>query len=77
MYLPLIHHMIHAEMQSDRLRRMQYQSLIDAIERDRMQSRPSRKVFGWLGTQMIVWGTKLQGSPNIDETTFPVSVTAH
>ena len=81
MYLPLIHHMVHAEMQSDRLRRMQHQSLIDAIERDRMQNKTDSKVFGWLGTQMIAWGTKLHGSPNTNtgcqETSYKVSLTAH
>ena len=81
MYLPLIHYVVHIEMQSDRLRKMEYQSLMDLIERDRRQNRIDRKAFRWLGTQMIAWGTKLQGSPNIDtgcqETTFPVSVTAH
>ena len=80
MYLPLIHYTIHAEMRSDRLRRMQHQSLIDAIERDRRQNNTTHKVVGWLGTQMIAWGTKLQGSPSADiecqETAF-VSITAH
>jgi len=60
---------------------MQYQSLMNIIERDRRQNSANRKVFRWVGSQMIAWGTKLQGSPNIDagcqETTFPVSVTAH
>jgi len=81
MYLPLIHYVAHIEMQSDQLRKTQYQNLINLIERDRRQNRPGRKVFKWLGTQMIAWGTKLQGSPNIDtgcqETTFNVSATAH
>lgn len=81
MYLPLIHYVVHAEMQSDRLSKMQHQNLMDIIERDRRQNSAGHKVFRWLGTQMIAWGTKLQDSQNIDtgfqETTFHVSVTAH
>ena len=81
MYLPLIHHVVHAEMQADRLNKMQYQSLVNLIERDRRQNNVDRKVFRWLGSQMITWGTKLQGSPSIDagrqETTLHVSLTTH
>jgi len=80
MYLPLIHYVVHAEMQADRLRKTQYQNLINLIERDRKQNRPGRKVIKWLGTQMIAWGTKLQGSPKdtgCQETTLSVSVTVH
>ena len=68
-------------MQADRLNKMQYQSLVDLIERDRRQNKIDRKVFRWLGSQMIAWGTKLQGSKNIDagcqETTLHVSLTTH
>lgn len=81
MYLPLIHLVVHTEMQLDRLIRVQHQSMLNAIERDRRQNRTSRKVFGWLGTQMIAWGTKLQSPQNSDtgcqETLFKVSTIAH
>jgi len=81
MYLPLIHYVVHTEMQADRLNKMQYQSLVNLIERDRRQNKVDRKVFRWLGNQMIAWGTKLQGSPDIDtgrqETTLHVPLTTH
>ena len=77
MYLPLIQYVVHTERQSHNLQ----QCMLNAIERDCGQNKTSRKVFEWLGTRMIAWGTKLQGSPNIDtgcqETTFNVSVTVH
>jgi hypothetical protein len=66
MYLPLVHLVVHAEIQADRFVRMQQQSLLETIEQDRRQNRTGPKVFGWLGTQMIAWGTKLQGFRNTD-----------
>jgi hypothetical protein len=69
MYLPLIHQIVHSEMELDRLRKIEYQILLNALEQERSLKNPKRerglnkvgrRALVWLGTQLVNWGTKLQ-----------------
>jgi hypothetical protein len=65
----------------DRLREAERQRLLRIIEGPRSSSKMYRKSVGWLGTQLVKWGTKLQSSQNPDtgcqEASLKMSMTAH
>ncbi len=68
MFSPEINLLVQQEKCKDRLRDIEHQQLLQAAGVQRVANLQShRKAAGWLGKQMVKWGSKLQ---NYD-TTLP------
>jgi hypothetical protein len=61
MFLPEKNLLVHQEQHKDRLREMEHRQLLReaGLEPDLALKAP-RQAARWLGTQMVIWGTKLQ-----------------
>ena len=81
MYLSEIHYLVNREKHQDRLRELERYQLRRLAEGQRLSSKVYRETVGWLGTQLINLGTKLQGSQNPDtgcqEESLKMSMTVH
>jgi len=81
MYLSEIHYLINREQHQDRLRELERYQLRRLAEGQRLSSKVYQEAVGWLGTQLVNWGTKLQSSQNPDtgcqEASLKISITAH
>ena len=61
MLSPEINHLVGQEQQKDRMREIEHHQLLQVVGPQHMASATSRrKAAGWLGTQMVKWGTRLQ-----------------
>lgn len=61
MYSPLGNSLVYKERQQDLLREAARQQLIQTAKRHRSANRKvHQSVTGWIGVQMVKWGTKLQ-----------------
>ena len=61
MFSPEISYMVTQEQYKDRLRNIEKQQLIRAARLQQTINRNThRKAVGWLGTQLVKWGSKLQ-----------------
>jgi len=81
MYSPEMFIAIHHQQYQDRLREIERQRLLKTIGGQSLSSKVYQKAVGWLGTQLVNWGTKLQSSQNPDtgcqEASLKISTTVH
>jgi hypothetical protein len=81
MYLSEVHYLVNHEQHQDRLRALEGYQLRQIAGGQGFSSKVYREIVGWLGTQLISWGTRLQGSQNPDtrcqEASLKISMTAH
>ena len=81
MYLSEVHYLVNHEQHRDRIRRFERYQLRRLVERPGLNSKVYRETVSWLGTQLVNWGTRLQGSQNPDtgcqEASLKISVTVH
>ena len=81
MYLPDSHNLVDHERYQDRLREIEHLRLLRLVERQSLGSKVYRVTVSWLGTQLVNWGTKLQGSQNPDtgcqEASLKITMTVH
>lgn len=79
MYLSEIYHLVSHEKHQDRLRALERHQLRRIAEQQAPGSGIYRQIVGWLGTQLVNWGTKLQSSQNPDtgcqEASLKISIT--
>ena len=61
MFSPETSYLVHQEQHKDRLREIEHQQLLQAAGLQGVSLKSSRKAVSWLGTQMVKWGSKLQG----------------
>jgi len=81
MFLPDANTLVNHEQYRDRLRQMEHLQLLRRIEQPGLGSKVYQKIVSWLGTQLVNWGTKLQGPQNPDtgcqEASLKMSITVH
>lgn len=61
MLSPELHYLVSQEQHKDRLRDLEHQQLLQAAGLQAgVNFKPHRQAAGWLGSQMVKWGSKLQ-----------------
>jgi len=61
MFSPEIHFLVGKEQYKDRRREIERRQLMQITRVGKLANRkPLRKVAGWFGTRLVMWGLKLQ-----------------
>lgn len=60
--LPVVMYAMMLELEKEYDRRLERKKLCRAIQQEQGTTNINQKIAGWLGTKLVNWGSKLQGT---------------